>query len=259
MKVQLAPQGSRPAIAATVRTLLASALILLGACAPASHDATDAAPSGPDEVITQEGEEAVPLTAEEEAELAEFTNPDELDEKSDPLADIQGLDPKGVVPKALLKKAVAYFEANKSRLKNQNYLTVVDFSKPSSQRRLFIVNMKSGSVLALHVAHGEGSDRDDDAYAERFSNVEGSNASSLGFYKTAETYQGKNGYSLRLDGLSSSNSNARMRAVVVHGSDYVKDKDKKQGRSWGCPAVSHEYRDKVINMIKNGSLIYASN
>ncbi|MCP5916770.1 murein L,D-transpeptidase catalytic domain family protein, partial [Klebsiella pneumoniae] len=75
--------------------------------------------------------------------------------------------------------------------------------------RFFIVDMNSGSVWPLHVAHGKGSDSNHDGYAEKFSNTSGSNASSLGYYITAETYNGSNGYSLRLDGMSSTNSNAR--------------------------------------------------
>jgi hypothetical protein len=107
------------------------------------------------------------------------------------------------------------------------------------------------------VAHGSGSDKANDGYAEKFSNVSGSNASSLGFYMTAETYNGKHGLSLRLDGLSSTNSNVRARAVVIHGASYVSDSDIKAGRSWGCPAVSMASKDKVIKMLKGGSIIYA--
>ena len=119
--------------------------------------------------------------------------------------------------------------------------------------------METGSVWNIHVSHGKGSDSNHDGLAEKFSNVSGSNASSLGFYKTAETYQGKHGYSLRLDGLSETNSKARPRAIVVHGADYVKDKEVIQGRSWGCPAVSRMHSKKVIDLIKNGSLILAVN
>ena len=85
----------------------------------------------------------------------------------------------------------------------------------------------------------------------------GSNASSLGYYMTAETYTGSHGYSLRLDGLSSTNSKVRSRAIVVHGADYVEEAAVIQGRSWGCPAVAMANRTTVINMIKGGSIIYA--
>lgn len=168
------------------------------------------------------------------------------------------LDPQQLIPNALLEEAVLYYHKNKTTLKNAAVLSVLDFSKRSTEKRLYVVNMKSGSVWSLHVAHGKGSDSNHDGFAESFSNVSGSNASSLGFYRTAETYQGKHGYSLRLDGLSSTNSNARARAVVIHGASYVQDTNVVQGRSWGCPAVSMENHKKLIDLIKGGSLIYAA-
>lgn len=167
------------------------------------------------------------------------------------------LDPNHIVPTAGLKAAVLYFHKNKTSFKNQNVISVLDFSQKSTQKRWYFIDMKTGAVWNVHVAHGKGSDSNHDGFAEKFSNVSGSNASSLGFYKTAETYQGSNGYSLRLDGLSSTNSNARARAIVVHGANYVQDSAVIQGRSWGCPAVSQSNRDKVINLIKGGSLLYA--
>jgi hypothetical protein len=167
------------------------------------------------------------------------------------------VDPGHVVPDVPLKKALLYYDANKSHLKNSSVLSVIDFSQFSGKKRFFIIDMKSGSVWSIRVAHGKGSDPTHDGYAHSFSNVSGSNATSLGFYMTAETYYGDNGYSLRLDGLSSTNSNARSRAIVVHGASYVEEANVVQGRSWGCPAVALENRDKVINLIKGGSLIYA--
>lgn len=173
------------------------------------------------------------------------------------LASYNHLDPNRQIRTSALKAAVAYFEKNKSRFSNKNYITLIDFSKSSSQKRMFVVNMNTGYVWALHTAHGKGSDSNHDGYAEKFSNVSGSNASSLGYYRTAETYYGSNGYSLRLDGLSSTNSKARSRAVVVHGASYVQDKTRIQGRSWGCPAVSKSNNSSVIAKIKGGSLMYA--
>ena len=175
------------------------------------------------------------------------------------LASYNHLDPQRLIRTSALKTALAFFDKNQKLIKNKNYITLIDFSKSSSQRRMYVVNMKTGSVWALHTAHGSGSDKNNDGYAERFSNVSGSNASSLGYYLTAETYYGKNGYSLRLDGLSSTNSKARSRAVVVHGASYVQDKTRIQGRSWGCPAVASDYNNTLINIIKSGSLIYAFN
>lgn len=167
------------------------------------------------------------------------------------------LDPNRIVPSRALKAAVVYFDKNKSRIRNKNYISVINFGQSSKEKRFYIINMKTGAVWALHVSHGKGSDSDHDGYAERFSNASGSNASSLGFYLTAETYYGSKGYSLKLDGKSSTNSNARARAIVIHGASYVQEARVIQGRSWGCPAVSMSYRTRVINMLKGGSLIYA--
>ena len=167
------------------------------------------------------------------------------------------VDPNKVIPTDALETVILYFHDNKASIKNQNFLSVIDFRKKSTLHRFFIINMKTGSVKAMHTAHGKGSDSDHDGYAESFSNKSGSNASSVGFYKAAESYQGKYGLSLRLDGLSSTNSKARARAVVIHAADYVKEQSVIQGRSWGCPAVAKENRDYVVNSLKNGSIIYA--
>ncbi len=156
----------------------------------------------------------------------------------------------------LMDEALTYRSANLSRFANKNYVAVIDFSMKSSEKRLFIRNMQTGKTEAFHVAHGQGSDANHDGYAEKFSNVANSHASSLGFYKTAETYSGKHGYSLRLDGLSSTNSNARARAIVMHGAAYVTDQNKIQGRSWGCPAVSMANHKRIIDILKGGALLY---
>ncbi|WP_323896692.1 murein L,D-transpeptidase catalytic domain family protein [Aeromonas allosaccharophila] len=109
------------------------------------------------------------------------------------------------------------------------------------------------------VSHGRNSG---ELAAERFSNQLNSRQSSLGVYRTAETYLGKHGYSLRLDGLSpGKNSNARKRAIVVHGATYASPthlrKYDKLGRSWGCPALPKEQARAIIDTIKGGSVIYA--
>lgn len=175
------------------------------------------------------------------------------------LASYDYVDPTKIIPDRHLKPALLYFDSHKSTIKNTNYLSVIDFSQYSGNKRFYIIDMKTGSVWAIHNAHGKGSDPEHDGYANKtlFSNVSGSNATSLGVYMTAETYQGEHGLTLRLDGLSSTNSNARSRAIVLHGADYVEEANMIQGRSWGCPAVAMENRDKVIGMLKGGSVIYA--
>ena len=168
-----------------------------------------------------------------------------------------GADRGGTVPEDLKAKALVYFNAHSDQIKNKRYIGIVDFSAHSSKERFFILDMQSGGVHALHVAHGSGSDPDGDGYATRFSNVPNSKASSLGFYLTGALYNGSHGKSMRLHGLSSTNSNALSRAVVVHESAYVKEARMRQGRSFGCLAVSATEIRKVLNSLSGGALIYA--
>jgi hypothetical protein len=140
------------------------------------------------------------------------------------------------------------------------YWGIVNFDLHSAKPRLFVFDVISKEVASYLCAHGIGSEgEDNDGIAEVFSNRNGSKASSLGVYRCAETYTGRNGYSLRLDGLESTNSNARSRAIVVHGAIYVSEKFAEEngriGRSQGCPALDHEYARKVIDELKQGSLL----
>lgn len=124
--------------------------------------------------------------------------------------------------------------------KEKNILTVIDFSKPSDLERMCVIDLINKEVLfTTYVAHGRNSG---EKYATSFSNVNGSYKSSLGFFVTENTYQGRNGYSLVIDGLEEGiNDNAKRRAIVVHGSDYANDRviarTGKLGRSLGCPAL----------------------
>ncbi len=167
------------------------------------------------------------------------------------------VDPSGKIPKVLLNEALAFYDLNRAKIANRRYLSVVDFSQFSGSQRFFRIDMQDGSVWGGWVAHGSGSDPAFSGYATKFSNASGSNATSLGFYLTAETYSGAHGLSLRLDGLSTTNSNVRERAIVIHGADYVHDSNSKQGRSWGCLAFPMNDRDFIVNSLKAGSLIYA--
>ena len=185
------------------------------------------------------------------------TNPNPPQPRESVLGKYKHLDPNHKISAELLEAAVLYYDANLANITNQDYLAIIDFSKKSSVGRFFIIAMKSGDVWSIHTAHGSGSDNDNDGYAEKFSNVSGSNASSLGFYRTAETYEGSHGNSMRLDGLSLTNSNARERAIVLHGASYVQEASVIQGRSWGCPAVADHLKDQVIDKLKGGSIIYA--
>ena len=172
------------------------------------------------------------------------------------LRDYSHLDPDQIIPSNLLNEAVAYYDANLDRIKNQRVMGIIDYKQHNSKERYYIVDMESGRVETYLTAHGKNSDPDFDGYATKFSNVPDSNTTSLGFFLTAETYYGSNGYSLRLDGLSRTNSNARARAIVIHGAEYV-NPGPKIGRSYGCPAVEMRYHQDLIDQIKGGSLLYA--
>lgn len=172
-------------------------------------------------------------------------------------SDYNHLDPKHLVPEQALKQALSYYDEIKDKISNPNYLTVIDYSQNSSQYRFYLVDMKNGGVETLKVAHGQGSDPNHDGWADKFSNKPNSKATSLGFYLTSSTYQGKYGTALKLDGLSTTNSNARSRAIVVHGAPYVTESAEKVGRSWGCPALSKKVSARIIEAIKEGSLMYA--
>lgn len=172
--------------------------------------------------------------------------------------DYSYVDPTRMIPAKLRESALAYFDVNKKNFANQKYIAIIDFSAHSSKARFFLVDMTTGKVQAFHTSHGKGSDTNNDGYAERFSNKSGSEMSSVGFYRVAETYSGKHGYSVRLDGLSSTNSNARARAVVIHPADYVSESKSKAGRSWGCPALDPKYSAKIIGLLKNGAMLYAN-
>lgn len=164
---------------------------------------------------------------------------------------------KNGVPEIPLRKAFDYFDANKSKIKNKNYMTIIDFSQHSKKERFYLIDLKTGKVQKLLTAHGRGSDPQHDGYAKKFSNASGSNMTSLGFMLTAERYTGQHGTSLRLDGLESINSNARPRAIVIHGADYVDPSRPVMGRSLGCPAVENRWIVSLIKKIENGSLLYS--
>lgn len=144
-------------------------------------------------------------------------------------------------------------------LQNDSLLTLIDFDKPSSEERLFIVDIKNKLVLKKTlVAHGMNSGL---VSANDFSNRINSHKSSLGMYLTDDVYYGKHGYSLRLNGLEKGiNDNARERAIVMHGANYVSEsylqKNGRLGRSFGCPALSYSESEDIINLIKNKSCLF---
>jgi L,D-transpeptidase catalytic domain len=145
------------------------------------------------------------------------------------------------------------------KITNDKIISIVDFSQPSCKKRLFVIDLdKHKVVYNTYVAHGVNSGKE---YASEFSNQPESNKSSLGFYETAQTYMGKNGYSLHLSGLEKGiNDKADSRSIVMHGAGYVsEDLIAEQGyigRSWGCPAVPEKLHKPIINTIKNGTCLF---
>lgn len=162
---------------------------------------------------------------------------------------------------AVLRLALAAYDcAQRAGLIYRPYLTVIDYSLPSNERRLWVIDMRSQQVLHHElVAHGEGSGG---VRAVAFSNRMGSHQSSLGLFRTDEVYTGRFGYSLRLSGLEPEiNDKARARAIVMHGSSDVDDSTIAEwgtiGRSWGCPAVPASVAPEIIDRIAGGSAIFA--
>jgi len=138
-------------------------------------------------------------------------------------------------------------------------LSVIDYSLPSSERRLWVIDVESQDVLFHEfVAHGRNSG---DRLAHAFSNERGSLQSSLGLFRAAEPYYGQHGYSLRLMGLEPGvNDRALERRIVIHGADYVRSEvisaNGRLGRSWGCPALDPRVNADIIDLIKDGSAVF---
>ena len=149
--------------------------------------------------------------------------------------------------------------ASSGLFKRPNILTIIDFTMPSTRNRMFVIDLMNGKLLyQTLVAHGVGSGF---IIPTKFSNKPGSLQSSPGFYSTANIYTGKNGLSLKLNGLEAGINNlASARAIVLHGANYVSPSFVKLhgylGRSWGCPAVSKEILPEIIEAIKGGTCMY---
>jgi|GEM_PF-3854986 len=178
---------------------------------------------------------------------------------------------KGVPPLAL-KRALKFMDLNfgktirvrgaggyvLKKIGNDRHLVIVDFSKPSSRRRLYLLDLKTGTVGSSYVAHGKGSG---DNIPVKFSNKNESKMSSLGFYVTGGTYIGGHGRSIYLYGTEGSNDRARERMIVIHPANYATEAFVKShgrlGRSWGCPAVSDSTMKALLPIIKDQTVVYA--
>lgn len=164
----------------------------------------------------------------------------------------------GILSPALINSFRSHIAAFLPYAKS-HVVTLIDFSLPSTAKRLWAINLETGEVLLnTYVAHGRNSG---DNEARQFSNIPESYQSSLGFFLTDQVYVGKHGNSMRLKGLEKDiNDKAWDRAIVIHGADYATDgfiqKYGRLGRSFGCPAIPPEVTDKFINTVKGGSLLF---
>jgi hypothetical protein len=167
--------------------------------------------------------------------------------------------PGGINP-TLFSKAKAALDS-RPWIRDRDFIGVVDFTQGSSEARFNVVHLPSGHVESHRVAHGSGSDRGHTGFLDHFSNTPGSEATSNGAYTTAETYHGKYGLSMKVNGLDWSNNNAMSRAIVIHNAWYAEpdmiDIHGKLGRSQGCFAFSRKDQWNVMQRLGGGRLIYA--
>jgi hypothetical protein len=192
--------------------------------------------------------------------------PSSASERARIVHDYDLLDPDDLVPRGMLEDAIGYYDINAELIPQHDYVVVVDLSRYSGEDRFWLVDLGTGDVEPHKVAHGDGSDQDNDGYATLFGNVEGSHMSSLGFALTGEIYDGTHVHSMRLDGLSPdgspngmANTNIRDRLIVVHEASYVDDSnDSQQGRSNGCLALDPSIEVGVVDRIHDGSLVYSA-
>jgi hypothetical protein len=163
-------------------------------------------------------------------------------------------------PKVLALAVSAVDCATAHGMSPSDRLAVIDYSLPSTKPRLWVFDLNKRKLLYRElVAHGRNSG---DNYPQHFSNTLGSLQSSLGLFRTLDTYSGSNGYSLRMDGLEAGvNDKALERAIVMHGAPYVDEKTANRqgrlGRSWGCPALRSGVAKQVIDTLKGGQFIFS--
>ena len=174
---------------------------------------------------------------------------------------LASITPNEINPTVFKLAKKAFLSAKKQGISTKNDLiTIIDYSLPSSAKRLWVVNLDNDRILYnLLVAQGS---RSGWLYATHFSNVNQSHKSSLGLFRTGKTYYGHDGYSLRLHGLEKGfNDHAFNRHIVMHGANYVSQDfikvHHRLGRSWGCPAVNPRYAKSLINLIKDNSMVFA--
>jgi hypothetical protein len=192
------------------------------------------------------------------AKTVKTTNSVPAPSLADTLMDSLHLDSLGLTQEAVEYAVKGFGKLDSLGKVNNPYLTIVDLSQSSRKKRFYIIDMRTHQLVwNTFVSHGKNSGVD---MAEKFSNQMNSEESSLGFYVTETTYTGKHGLSLRINGLEEGfNSNAEARGVVVHGAPYVnadRVNSGYMGRSQGCPALPENEYAKVINIIKDGSVLF---
>ena len=166
----------------------------------------------------------------------------------------------GINPQ-LLDRAKAALARHGAAIRYRDTIGVVDFSLASGTPRFHLVDLLAGKVDSFRVAHGKGSDPEHSGFLNHFSNQPGSEATSSGTYTTADTYHGKYGLSMKVDGRDWTNNNANSRAIVIHNAWYAEDsavdQHGKLGRSQGCFAFSRTSQYQVMNSLAGGRMIYA--
>lgn len=194
--------------------------------------------------------------------LNNISNAPFLKVQSDSLYNLMGLENYGLQREVFFKAYKGYnFLLKKGLVRKKNILTVCDYSQSSNNKRLYVIDLKETRLLFnTFVSHGKNSGGE---FATTFSNLVESNKSSLGFMLTAETYNGKAGYSLRFDGMEAGiNDKVRSRDIVLHGSYFVNaqmvEERGMMGNSLGCPAIPNDKRKQVIDAIKGGSCFYVN-
>ena len=166
---------------------------------------------------------------------------------------------KGKPERGAVVQALLFLENNATKIPNKGYLTLIDYSKSATEKRFIVIGLQTGNIESYNVSNGRGSDPDHDGIAQSFGNEDGSYKTSLGFFVTLEDYYSEkfDSAALRLEGVSETNSKAFERAIVIHGADYMNPAKGIYGRSLGCPALEKAVSAKVIDKIKDGSLILA--
>lgn len=237
----------KTAFASAATLLLALATLVIPALASSSADAPAAARTTAPASRTSSAPAPVPAIQAPKTSAAAPAVYETLD--------VPGLQPH------VLRLAIEAQEKAIQRgvVKRPELLTVIDYSLPSTEKRLWVLDLERGDVLFHELTtHGKASGGN---MATRFSNVSMSLMSNLGLMTTAETYYGKNGYSLRLDGHETGiNDEARPRAIVIHPADYATPdfiaRVGRLGRSWGCPALDPAVARDLIDTIKGGSVVF---